>query len=116
MLTLYYWYSSQIVVTFPTVPGQPYIADEADKAATDWAVRDRPPQQTASTEFKLKMLFGFTLLAGLLGLTAAIALGKIEEKTSYGLQQIIVLLSVLCGGFAQWAFGKSSGSKDDNQP
>lgn len=51
------------------------------------------------------MIFGFCLLLILAGLALAIAVGKVEEKTSYGLIPLLTTLSTLAGGFAQWAFG-----------
>jgi len=50
------------------------------------------------------MIFGFSLLLILAGLALAIALGRVEEKTSYGLMPLLSALSVLAGMFAQWAF------------
>lgn len=59
----------------------------------------------------LRMVFGFSLLVIMACLALAIALGRVEEKTSYGLMPLLTALSTLAGGFAQWAF--SSGKKDD---
>ncbi len=53
----------------------------------------------------LKMIFGFLLLILLATLAALIALGKVEQSTSHGLDQILGGLLVLSGGFAHWAFG-----------
>ena len=58
-----------------------------------------------------RMCFGFSLLIILAGLALAIALGKVEEKTSYGLMPLLTSLATLAGGFAQWAF--SSKHDDD---
>ena len=52
----------------------------------------------------LKMGFGFLLLLLLATLAAIIGLGKVEQTTSYGLQDILGGLLVLSGGYAQWAF------------
>lgn len=60
---------------------------------------------------ELKVIFGFCLLVIIAGLALAIALGRVEEKTSYGLQEILGILATLGGVFAQWAFG----SKDKPQ-
>lgn len=57
-------------------------------------------------------VFGFCLLIILSTLIGLIALGKVEEKTSYGLPQLITLLSTLSGGFATWAFGQSGKDKE----
>ncbi len=56
----------------------------------------------------MKMGFGFLLLLLLVGLAMVIALGHVEEKTSYGLQFILGGLSTLSGGYAQWAFSRPS--------
>lgn len=61
----------------------------------------------------LRMIFGFSLLMILAGLALAIALGKVEEKTSYGLMPLLTALATLAGGFAQWAF---SGNKESGKP
>lgn len=54
-----------------------------------------------------KMLWGFVLLTGILSLCARIALGKVEQSTSYGLDSVIGILAVLAGQWANWAFGES---------
>ncbi len=66
-----------------------------------------------------RMIFGFILLMILAGLAAMIALGHIEEKTSYGLMPLLTTLSTLAGGFAQWAFShqdKPQDKPDKNLP
>jgi len=59
----------------------------------------------------LKLGFGFVLLMVLGGLSALIALGKVELNTSYGLNIILGGLLTLGGAFAGWAF-KEGGSRD----
>ncbi len=61
---------------------------------------------------KSRMIFGFCLLTILAGLATAIALGKVEEITSYGLMPLLTTLSTLAGAFAQWAFNH----KKDDEP
>lgn len=61
---------------------------------------------------KLKMLFGLLLLLSLVALAVAFGLGKVEEKTSYGLMPIITTLSTLAGLFGGWAFRETN----DNPP
>lgn len=58
-----------------------------------------------------RMLFGFLILVVLAVLAAVIALGKVEQNTSFGLQYILGALSAMAGGFTQWAFS----TKGDNQ-
>lgn len=55
-------------------------------------------------EFTLKMLFGFVLMILVAGIALVIALGKVEQQTSFGLQDILGGLLVLCGSFSHWAF------------
>jgi hypothetical protein len=54
---------------------------------------------------KLKMLFGFLLLAVLGALGAAIGLGKVHQETSYGLEFILGTLTTMGGAFSNWAYG-----------
>ena len=47
---------------------------------------------------------GMTLVLGLLALAGAIALGKVEEKSSFGLTPLLLLLSPVSQALANWAF------------
>jgi hypothetical protein len=53
------------------------------------------------------MAFGYLLLTVVSLLAGVIALGKVVEATSFGLQIVLGSLATLCGSFAQWAFGKT---------
>lgn len=55
-----------------------------------------------------RLIFGYLLLFILAVLAAAIALGKVEESTSYGLMPLVTSLSTLAGAFAGWAFGRET--------
>jgi hypothetical protein len=50
------------------------------------------------------MLLGVLLLISLDVITLCIALGKVEQATSYGLNIILGCFTTLSGGFAVWAF------------
>lgn len=63
----------------------------------------------------LRMIFGFSILLILAGLALAIALGHVEEKSSYGLMPLLVALSGLGGQFAQWAFSSHDKNDSDKQ-
>ncbi len=63
-----------------------------------------------------RMVFGFCLLTILASLAAAIALGHVEEKTSYGLMPLLTTLSTLAGAFAQWAFSRKDKDDGDSSP
>ena len=60
-----------------------------------------------------KLAFGFLLLILLAALAAIIGLGKVEQTTSFGLQDILGGLLVLSGGYSHWAFQDVKTSKDD---
>jgi hypothetical protein len=68
------------------------------------------------TMSRLKMAWGFLLLVGILSLCARIALGHVEQGTSYGLTEIIGILAVLAGQWANWAFGESRSSSGGEEP
>ncbi len=55
---------------------------------------------------KWKAMFGFALLITIGSLAAIIAMGKVMEESSYGLQIILGCITTLSGGFAAWAFGR----------
>ena len=57
----------------------------------------------------LKILLGYLIFLNLSVLAAVIALGKVHQESSFGLQGIIGGLSFFAGGFSTWAF---SGGKD----
>ncbi len=61
----------------------------------------------------LRMIYGLCLLTILAGLALAIAVGHVEEKSSYGLVPVLMAISSLSGQFAQWAFRDKDASKDD---
>lgn len=60
----------------------------------------------------LKLVFGFMLLMVLAGISAVIAIAKVEQATSYGLEIILGAVAVLSGQFAQWCFGAARDEKD----
>lgn len=65
---------------------------------------------------RLKMLFGFSMLVVLAVLAVIIAIGHVEEKSSFGLSFVLGALSSLSGAFANWAFSNSrSGPTDETR-
>lgn len=50
----------------------------------------------------LKMCFGMLLLSIIGFLCVMIALGRVEEATSYGLNIVLGCLTTLAGGFVTW--------------
>jgi hypothetical protein len=57
--------------------------------------------------------FAFAVLFGIEGLCAAVALGKVEEKTSYGLPILLdalkMIVSFWIGSMSQGLWGKKEG-------
>jgi hypothetical protein len=51
--------------------------------------------------------FGFTVLVVYFALALAMALGKVQQDTSYGLDMVLTAMGPLGGLFCGWAFGKS---------
>ncbi len=54
--------------------------------------------------FDARLLFGFLLLVALTGLGIIVALGRVEEHTSFGLGLILGGLTSLSGQWGQWVF------------
>lgn len=44
---------------------------------------------------RLKMIFGYVLVGVIVTLGLALGLGKVEEKTSFGLRELILILGML---------------------
>lgn len=60
---------------------------------------------------RLKLLYGYVLTAVIVTLGLALGLGKVEEKTSFGLRELILILGMLASQWAQWAFSGSRGKQ-----
>ena len=54
-----------------------------------------------------KMMFGYILLLLVCFLTGRIALGHVEEASSFGLTQMITVIAMLAGGFSNWCFNSN---------
>lgn len=57
-------------------------------------------------ETKLSWAYGFLLLVGILGLAGAFGIGHVEEKSSYGLHELLLVLGLLA---ANWSADKFRG-------
>ncbi len=53
---------------------------------------------------RFRLILGSLILIGLISLAAAIALGHVEEKTSFGLTPIMAVMAKVTLDFSQWAF------------
>jgi hypothetical protein len=58
------------------------------------------------TNDMMRMTFGFLLLLMVTLLATLLALGKVHQETSYGLEIVLGSLSTMSGMFAQWAFSE----------
>lgn len=61
-----------------------------------------------------KMAYGFFLTSLIVGLAAAIALGKVNKESSYGLDILLTPLAMLLGQWITWLVG--SRRKDEPGP
>lgn len=50
------------------------------------------------------MWIGFCLVLGLIAMAVLFALGTVVEQSSFGLTQVITIISTIALGWAQWAF------------
>lgn len=62
----------------------------------------------------LRMIFGYSLLIIVACVTVCVALGRVEEKTSYGLMPLLTMLSALAGAFANYAFSRKKEDDDED--
>ncbi len=66
---------------------------------------------------RYRFILGAVLLLGLLALASAIALGHVEEKSSFGLTPVLLLLSPVSQALASWAFPRrQEESKEEKEP
>lgn len=61
---------------------------------------------------RYRFILGSLILIGLLVLAVAVALGKVEEKTS-GLTPIMAILAKVALDFSEWAFRPRATKSDD---
>ncbi len=53
---------------------------------------------------RYKVILGCVLVLGVMALGCAIALGQVEEKTSFGLSPILIMLGKVVLDFSEWMF------------
>ena len=63
----------------------------------------------------LKMLFGYALLINIAALVAMIALGRVEEKTSFKLQSMETGLLMLASAWGQHMLSGRKNNTDDKE-
>ena len=51
-------------------------------------------------------IYGYLLLLAIVGFGVCLALGKVEEKTSYGLHEILLILGLLASQWSNGTWGK----------
>jgi hypothetical protein len=62
-----------------------------------------------------RMTFGLVLMIMLVLLACIVALGRVHQDSSYGLDYILGSLATLAGGFAQWAFRTKTDDKKEEE-
>ena len=66
---------------------------------------------------RYRFILGATIVGALLLLAIAIALGKVEEKTSYGLVPVVTILAKVALDFSEWAFRtRKEDEKESEKP
>ena len=63
---------------------------------------------------KYRFILGSLIVGSLLVLAIAIALGKVEEKTSYGLVPVMTVIAKVALDFSEWAF-RGGSDKDKKE-
>jgi hypothetical protein len=64
---------------------------------------------------RYRLIIGFIVLLGLVALAVAVALGHVEEKSSFGLTAILAILAKVALDFSEWAFRSSKGTEDKKE-
>jgi hypothetical protein len=70
---------------------------------------------TSNTLDFMKLLFGFCLLLIIGFLIRGIAVNNVDERTSFGLRELILIIGMISTNFSQWAFGSRRESSDDKE-
>ncbi len=61
---------------------------------------------------RYRFILGSLIVASLMVLAIAIALGKVEEKTSYGLVPVVTILAKVALDFSDWCFRRGPEVKE----
>jgi hypothetical protein len=64
---------------------------------------------------RYRFLLGFCLVVGEIILAGLIALGKVDEKSSFGLTAIFAILAKVTLDFSAWAFSKHDGPQEKDK-
>ncbi len=64
---------------------------------------------------RYRFILGALILGGLMVLAVFVALGRVEEKTSYGLVPIVTILAKVALDFSDWAFRGDRESRPPDQ-
>ncbi len=62
-----------------------------------------------------RFILSMVLVLGLLMLAGMIALGHVEEKSSFGLTPLLLLLSPVSQALANWAFPRRNEERDESK-
>ena len=64
---------------------------------------------------RYRFALGVILVGGLMVLAVEVALGHVEEKTSYGLVPILGILGKMALDFSEWAFRTYRSDRKDDE-
>lgn len=84
-----------------------------EQSASNGQVAGSSPVGTSKYRMKnldARMVFGFGVLLVMATLAGAIALGKVHQESSFGLQYLLGGLNTLAGVWATWAFNNKENS------
>jgi len=65
---------------------------------------------------RYRILLGSAIIIGLLALAAAIALGDVQEKNSYGLAGVMAIIGKIALDFSEWAFRSRAREAEEKPP
>ncbi len=71
-----------------------------------------PQSPQVNKEERYRFYLGALVVIGMMTLAIFVALGKVEEKTSYGLSPILMILGKVVLDFAVWAFPNNTTKND----
>jgi hypothetical protein len=62
---------------------------------------------------RYRFILGAIIMLGLMALAVAVAMGKVEEHSSYGLIPILGILGKVALDFSEWCFRQSAHRSDE---
>ncbi len=60
-----------------------------------------------------RVIFGYYVFTAMVALAAMFGLGTVKKESSYGLDFLMGGITLMAGGWTQWAFSKPDSSRDE---